>query len=351
MVRLAEEAIVIGKVLLLLGVLFLAVGSFTTVVLGSNPDPGDHQRKALEIVDSTIAERGIDTYSLRKASIDYEDLPLLGIFFRDSTLDFQFRRHFPITSWQELFDALSASRGAFCPDSKALILRFLFDLGGDWPWKCSNSEGSFSMPNADTSYKAVDSELRERGVVAHSIRKARISIEDRPLLSLFFSDVALSKLVQAFPITRWQTLHDLGISVCSSSQAILLRFLFDLDGAWPWDHSTDYTIPTPTSLDVYWELEWSSSETAGCTAKVEVTIENKGSAISEDTVCWVGLNDIGTWYYDVGESRAVDIRPGEKWRFTFNLHCPYRVWTRLDINVSNGAGTPFSDKSRRFFAG
>ncbi|NIA09559.1 MAG: hypothetical protein GWP10_07490 [Nitrospiraceae bacterium] len=304
----------------------------------------------VDIVDRVITERGIDKYSLRKDSIDYEDLPLLGVFFRDSTLDFQFRRHFPITTWQDLFNALSSSGGPSCPDSKPLILRLLFDLGGEWPWECPSSGGLLAMPNASTSYKTVDSELGARGFDAHSIRKARISIEDRPLLSLFFSDTALGKLASAFPITRWQTLRNIGISVCSRSQAILLRFLFNLDGAWPWAPSTDYTPLTPPSLDVHWKFEWRSSETTGCTAKVEVTIENKGFTTSKDTVCWVGLNDIGTWYYDVDESRAVDIRPGEKWRFTFNLFCPYRVWTRLDINVSNDTGTPFSDKSRQFFA-
>ena len=344
----------IGKRLLLLSVLLLAVGSFTVVVVGGNaahPNPSDPQRNALGILDSVIAERGIDKYSLRKGSMDYEDLPLLAVFFRDSTLDFQFRRQFPITTWQGLFDALSSSGSASCPDSKALVLRLLFDLGGEWPWECPSPEGPLGMPNANTSYKTVDSELRDRGFDADSIRKARIGAEDRSLLSLFFSDIALNKIASAFPITSWQTLRDLGIGVCSRSQAILIRFLFDLEGAWPWDSSTDYTTPTPTSLDIHWEFEWRSSETEDYTAKVEVTIENKGFETSRDTVCWVGLNDIGTWYYDVDQSRSVDIRSGEKWRFAFNLHCPYRVWTRLDVNVSNSAGMPFSNKSQRFFTG
>lgn len=342
------------KGLLLLSLLLLSVGSFSVIALSGNPDnydSSDTHGNALKIIDRVIAERGIDKYALRKHSIDYEDLPLLRVFFRDSTLDFQFRRQFPMASWQELFDALSPSGSAACPDSKELILRLFFDLSGDWPWKCPSSGGSLAMPNADTSYEAVDSELRQRGIDAHSIRKGRIGAKDSPLLSLFFSDTAVGELAQAFPIIRWQTLRDFGIGVCSRSQAILLRFLFDLEGEWPWAPSMGYTMPITTTLDVHWEFKWRSSETTGCTAKIEVTIENKGSTTSEDTVCWVGLNDIGTWYYAVGESRAVDIRPGEKWRFTFNLHCPYRAWTRLDINVSNNAGTPFSDKSRQFFAG
>jgi hypothetical protein len=312
--------------------------------IGSTENPPD-------IVDRVIAERGIDRYSLRKDSIDYEDLPLLHVFFRDSTLDFQFRQHLPITNWQELYNSLSSSGDVSCQESKALILRFLFDLSGGWPWEYTTAEVSLVMPNADTSYTTVDRIVAESGFDTHSIRKARIDVEDVPLLSLLFSDTATGQLAQVFPITRWQTLRDVGCTVCSRSQSILLRFLFDLDGAWPWAPSTDYAAPTSTPLEVDWKFEWRSSETTGCTAKVEVAIENKGFTTSEDTVCWVGLQDIGTWYYDIDESRAVDIRPGGKWRFTFYLYCPYGVWTRLDINVSNDAGIPFSDKSRQFFAG
>ena len=304
-----------------------------------------------DIVDRVIAKRGIDKYSLRKSSIDYEDLPILRVFFRDSTLDLQFRQHFPITSWQELFNFLLSSGDASCLESKALILRFLFDLSGEWPWKYTTAEVSLVMPNADTSYTIVDRVVAESGFDTHSTRKVRIDVEDIPLLRLLFSDTAIGKLAQSFPITRWQTLRDMGCTVCSRSQAILLRFLFDLEGAWPWAPSTDYIPPASAPLDVDWKFEWRSSETTGCTVKVEVAIENKGFTTSEGTVCWVGLQDIGSWYYDMDESRAVDIGSGERWRFTFYLYCAYQVWTRFDINISNDAGTFFIDNSQRFFTG
>jgi hypothetical protein len=82
---------------------------------------------------------------------------------------------------------------------------------------------------------------------------------------------------------------------------------------------------------------------------IEVTVENTGYTTSTGTVCWVGLNDVGNWYYAQTDYRPVDIKPGEKWTFTPVLVCPLNIWTRIDIQVRNNTGVVFEEESRAFF--
>jgi hypothetical protein len=103
-------------------------------------------------------------------------------------------------------------------------------------------------------------------------------------------------------------------------------------------------------LDVRWEARWECNEARGtCNVSVEVTIENTGYATSTRTVCWVGLHDIGNWYWSQEESWPTDIGPGERWTFTLVLVCPYNAWTRIDIRVRNETGPVFEEESRESF--
>jgi WD40 repeat protein len=115
---------------------------------------------------------------------------------------------------------------------------------------------------------------------------------------------------------------------------------------------TQSALPTPpySPLDVRWEARWECNEARGtCSVSIEVTVENTGYTTSTGTVCWVGLNDVGNWYYAQTDYRPVDIKPGEKWTFTPVLVCPLNIWTRIDIQVRNNTGVVFEEESRAFF--
>jgi|GEM_PF-1297353 len=105
-------------------------------------------------------------------------------------------------------------------------------------------------------------------------------------------------------------------------------------------------------LHVAWDGEYrlECNQARGtCSVSIEVTVENTGYTTSAGTVCWVGLNDVGNWYYAQTDYRPVDIKPGEKWTFTPVLVCPLNIWTRIDIQVRNDTGVVFEEESRVFF--
>jgi hypothetical protein len=221
---------------------------FLVLVVVTVPLLAQRDTNSTRVVDQIIAERKLDGFILRKSSIDTEDIPLLELFFSASAMK-QLRGNFPITTWQSLHDIfykyLSLRDITTCLEPRVLILRLLFDLQGDWPWKGEWATGCESVEAVSSSIRTVDQIIAERGVDRFILRKSSIDTEDIPLLELFFSASAMNQLRENFPITTWQTLHDLKyrpcpalhdtppIRVCSKLQAIMLRFLFDLEGNWP----------------------------------------------------------------------------------------------------------------------
>ena len=239
----AEAKVIMGEILIIVFLILVTV----TVPMFAEGDTN-----SVRVLDKIIAERGLDGLILRESSIDAKDIPLLELFFSASTIS-QLRKHFPITTWQSFYDILytysSLKEMTIYLEPRVLVLRLLFDLDGDWPWKDELKTGYQSVETVNTSLRTADDIIAERGLDKPGLRKRSIDVEDVPLLELFFPASAISQLRESFPITTWHRLHDLKyrpcpilhdtppVLVCSKLQATMLRFFFDIEGSWPCEAS------------------------------------------------------------------------------------------------------------------
>lgn len=119
----------------------------------------------------------------------------------------------------------------------------------------------------------------------------------------------------------------------------------------PSTSATTYPSARP-ALKVRWDGHWEcSAGSETCIVDGWVTITNHGGATATGIVCWAGLRDGGDLYYDQDIYRDLELEPGESLPLWFFLHCPYGVWTRVDIRVQSHGGTEITVESEEFLTG
>lgn len=134
----------------------------------------------------------------------------------------------------------------------------------------------------------------------------------------------------------------------------LLASIAEPPATTPSPSSSATTYPSARSiLEVDdWNAQWECGEgSETCTVNVWVTITNHGDTTATGIVCWVGLHDVGDWYFDQDTYHRSQLAQGQSAHLSFALHCRRGVWTRVDIRVQSDAGTDLTVESGEFPVG
>ncbi len=161
-------------------------------------------------------------------------------------------------------------------------------------------------------HQLVDQLVTSLGFDAVGCRREQITERDSELINLLFTYTRAQVILAHTPITSWQQLHDITYTIalserhaCQENQALALRLLFDLSGAWPWPNEAMISGLVPgTGIEP---------------SVIDGVIESRGIATHgcQDTILDGGDHEVLSLFFD-----AKDL-------VTLRNHLPITSWEAL----------------------
>jgi hypothetical protein len=315
---------------------------------------------SVELVDQEVSALGIDSAGCLRSVIGEQDLALLGPVFSSFQLTALYDP-VPITSWPQLFElkySQNYSTYSVCSESKALFLRFLFDLEGAWPW-ANEARIDFIIPKTSLPGPTIDELAQDRGFDQEGIRSTEITAQHVSLLSLFLPEDAVLALIEVAPIDSWRGVLTALCPISTGQQLeralCLLRLFFRLPDNHPWPNCTPgpsepgkLTLYEPRVVDVR------RTDDDDIRLHISIVLRNYGGTALTGVSChvWLEVLDdpmgrmnlvwdqerLGPYIIDLAQRRELHVY----------LVCPSGVNTRVCVDVWSETIENMSSCSDRF---
>ena len=315
---------------------------------------------SLELVDQEVRALGIDSLGCLRSVIEEPDLAFLGPIFSNFQLAVLYDE-VPIRSWQHLFEleySQNYSTYPVCSESKALFLRFLFDLEGVWPW-ANEARIDFIVPKTNLAAPTIDELAQDREFDQYEIRGTAITSGNDSLLSLFLSEAAVLALMEVAPIDTWRvvltTLCPISTGQELERALCLLRLFFRLPDNHPWPNCTPgpsepgkLTLYEPRVVDVW------RRDDGNIRLHISIVLSNYGGTELTGISCHVWLEVLDdpmgrtNLVWDQKRLGPYTIDPAQRRELDAYLVCPSGTNTRVCVEVWSETIEKMNSCSDRF---